>query len=361
MARPIEDLFAAYAKEKKGMIVRRKDKGPSAPHSRLKADPARPMSRFMNGEQGALWEKWRPTIHEPLYEVGRAYRSAAARSIDLIQNVGWISGAIDQATANTVVGGLRLDACPDPKALGMSPAAAKKWAKAVEERFAIYAKSPAEVDIEGRLTLGQMQAQAFRSYLATGDVVAEHVWRERPGCQWRSKVRVVPAHRLAVHRTNYTERLVQGVRLDQDWIPVGYVFEYPDLLTGNGEIIREKPARDMFGRKIISHVFDGQIGAVRGLTPIAPVLRIAKRFDELSDATLMSAIIQSVFAATLTTTMPTAETMEGLLSPAELAKAATRRSTAISRRKGHGMTTCSLTRRSTAASPTCFRGRISNS
>jgi lambda family phage portal protein len=286
------------------------------------ATVVRPASRYMDGNRGPLWTKWRPSIREPRDEVEASWTDATARTLDLLHNLGWISGAIEQATANTVGVGLRLDAKPDAKALGMGPASAKKWAKMVEQRFAIYANTAFEVDIEGRQTFGQMQAQAFKSYLATGEVLAEHVWRDRPGSTNRGKVRVLPSRRLAPGRTNMLQRLWQGVYCDSDGLPVGYLFEYPDIVTGQGVILRRIDARDPYGRKLVSHVFDGMPGQVRGLTPLVPVLRTAKRFDELADATLMSAIIQSVFAATLTTTMPTQEAMEGLLSSAELAKAA---------------------------------------
>ena len=282
----------------------------------------RPLARFMQGNLGPLWEKWRPPIVEPREEVAMAWPSAVGRTNDLIQNLGWIAGAIEQATANTVGLGLNLDAKPDIKALGMTPARAKSWSRMVEARWQVYANCAEEVDLEGRQTLPQMQAQAFRSYIATGEVVAEHQWRDRPGSQCKSKVRIIPSRRIAPGWTIPTERLFQGVYLDQDWRPIGYKLEYPDIVTGNGVILRDMPARDGFGRTRLTHVFDGMPGATRGITPLVPVLRTAKRFDELADATLMSAIIQSVFSATLTSTLPTQEIMEGLLSSSELAKAA---------------------------------------
>ena len=279
------------------------------------------LSRYMQGEQGPLFRKWRPPVSEPREEVAMAWSSAVGRTNDLIQNLGWIAGAVEQAAANTVGLGLNLDAKPDIKALGMTPARAKSWSRMVEARWQVYANCAGEVDLEGRQTLPQMQAQAFRSYIATGEVVAEHQWRERPGSQYRSKVRIIPSRRIAPGQTIPSDRLYQGVFLDPDWRPIGYRIEYPDIITGNGNILRDVKARDRFGRVMLSHIFDGAPGVTRGITPLVSVLRTAKRFDELADATLMSAIIQSVFAATLTSTLPTQDVMEGLLSGKELAEA----------------------------------------
>jgi lambda family phage portal protein len=288
-----------------------------------------PGARFMQGGHGPLWQKWRPPVSEPREEVATAWPSATGRANDLIQNLGWIAGAIEQATANTVGLGLALDAKPDQKALGMTPARAKAWSRMVEARWQIYANSPWEIDLEGRQTMAQMQAQAFKCFIATGEVVAEHQWRGRPGAQCRSKVRIIPSRRIAPGWTIPTERLFQGVYLDRDWMPIGYRLEYPDTVTGNGVILRDVKARDNFGRVLLSHIYEGMPGVTRGITPLVPVLRTAKRFDELADATLMSAIIQSVFAATLESTLPTQEVMEGLLSSKELAEAAANQQAAI--------------------------------
>lgn len=59
---------------------------------------------------------------------------AAARTTDLIQNSGWIAGALDQAVANTVGTGLRLKAMPENDVFGMSNDEAERWAQLVEQR-----------------------------------------------------------------------------------------------------------------------------------------------------------------------------------------------------------------------------------
>jgi len=81
-------------------------------------------------------------------------------------------------------------------------------------------------------------------------------------------------------------------------------------------------ARDSEGRTVVIHVFDGMTGQVRGITPMAPVMKILRRFDQLADATLTAAVIQSIFAATITGEAPTNEIIQGLTSPQEKARAA---------------------------------------
>jgi len=57
---------------------------------------------FMRGNRGVVFGGWRPALREAADDVGASWDMAAARTIDLIQNSGWMAGALDQAVANTV-------------------------------------------------------------------------------------------------------------------------------------------------------------------------------------------------------------------------------------------------------------------
>ena len=61
-------------------------------------------------------------------------------------------------------------------------------------------------------------------------------------------------------------------------------------------------------------------GRCRGISPLTPALQVARQFDQLSDATLTAAILQTVFAASITSDEPTEEVLAGLLTPQEQAR-----------------------------------------
>jgi capsid protein len=229
-----------------------------------------------------------------------------------------MAGAIDQAVANTVGTGLRLKAMPENDLFGMSNAEAESWAQTVEQRWSLWADKPYECDIEGRRSFGLLQAAAFRSWFATGEIWAELPWRERPGGRYGTKVRLVPSHRI-VRRNDNLRGMVQGVRMDSDGFPVSYLAARKDLLNGYTQEY-EVAARDTMGRARVIHVFDGMPGQVRGISPLTPALQVARQFDQLSDATLTAAILQTVFAASITSDEPTEEVLSGLLTPQEQAR-----------------------------------------
>ena len=86
---------------------------------------------YMRGETGTTFAGWHATVRDPWDEVRSAYVRAAGRANDIIHNSGWISGAIDQAVANTVGTGLRLRCVPAANAFGCTEEEATEWANLV--------------------------------------------------------------------------------------------------------------------------------------------------------------------------------------------------------------------------------------
>ena len=278
-----------------------------------------PRSEYMRGGRGIMFAGWRPVAREPQSDVSMSWDLAANRATDMIHNSGWISGMVDQATADTVGVGLRLRSIPHAEILGITEDEASELGDRIEQRFALWSGRAASFDIEGRRAFGQMQASAFKSWLATGEIVGELPFRRRPGDRYGTKFRLIPSFRLS-QKTAHEDGLVSGVRMDGDGYPIGYVFNRRDNLTGYRE--QDVPARDAWGRQKVVHIFDGTVGTVRGITPLVPALQVCRQFDQLSDATLMAALVQSVFAATITSTDPTEDSLAGFLTPQEQARLA---------------------------------------
>ncbi len=277
-----------------------------------------PSARYMQDGRGTIFSRWTPGLRSAQDDVANSWERATARTVDLAHNSGWISGMIDQATANTVGLGLRLRAMPENDLIGMSEEYAQDWRKLVEARFDLWFDNPLECDVEGTRTGAEMQEAVFKHWFATGEIFGEVVWRERPYSSTGTKVRLLSSSRI-VNRTDTFRRIYGGVRVDSDGMPISYITKKDDPLIGEREI--EVPARDVMGRPRVIHVFQGAPGQKRGITPLVPVLKVAKQFDQLSDATLMASIIQTVFAASIKAEGPTEETLRTLLGPQEHAKA----------------------------------------
>ena len=297
---------------------------PAKPRGRIRTDGVvtklptvrQPSATYMRGEQLPTFAKWLPSLREANDDVRSAWRNATSRAVDLIQNSGWLSGAVEQAEANVVGSGLRLSCKPDHESLGWDPTTANEWARRVEARFSLWADSPRACDAEGRYTFGQLQGAAFRSWLMHGEALAAVTLKERPGSSWLTKLRLIPAVRLN-SETDQMKGMDQGIILN-DGEPVGYSISVD---TGFGEEYRTFPARDQFGRPQIIHTFIGEPGQVRGITPFVSILKVAKQFDQLAGATLTSAIIQTIVAAMFKSQSPSDEVLASMQTTAEQAEA----------------------------------------
>jgi lambda family phage portal protein len=278
-----------------------------------------PRSEFMRGASGAGGQ-WRPQLRSIEEDVQDGWEGATARAADLVQNSGWISGMFDQAVANTVGTGLRLRCAPENDLFGQDEKAAQAWRNLVERRWGLWSNTPIECDIEGRRTVPQMQEAAFRSWLNTGEALGELVWRKRFGSQYGTKVRMLPSTKLSLE-TDAVRRIMTGVQLDKDGFPIGYLAKRKDQVLGYQTDVLVR-ARDRLGRPRVIHTFVGQPGQVRGITPLVPVIKVAKQFDQLADSTLLAALIQTVFAANVQSEAPTADALAGLLTPQEQQKLA---------------------------------------
>jgi lambda family phage portal protein len=263
----------------------------------------------MREQHSPFFYNWTPALRDQRDDVRQGYWYAAARTIDTLHNSGWLAGAVDQAIVNMIGDGLRLAAKPDAKAIGMSADEANTWARDVERRFEAHANNPVEVDAAGKQTLAQLTRSGVHSFFSHGEVVGLLPRLRNPFARTSIKLKMLPAHKLRQESNGFD--MYQGVVMTKWGFPLAYHMmlrlqqwdvEYPEVV----------PARDAIGRKQVLHVFDGLAGQVRGITPLASALKVVRQFDNLSDATLQSALIQAIFAATIQSDAPTNDVLQAL-------------------------------------------------
>lgn len=287
------------------------------PKVRVQAGSA-PAMGYLRAEPGtALYmPNITPTLRDRSEDVRAAWVQANSRANDAQMNSGWIAGVVEQVVASMIGTGLRLNHKPDGSVLGWDEATTAAWARYVEKRWEIWASQPYECDAGGRYTIAQMEAAAIRQWFATGEVVGQIAAISRPGAETITKARLLPSHWLS-QKSDPFNRLEHGVYTDVNGLPIAYLFEVKDPIYYTREVRRA--ARDRFGRPIVIHVFDGAAGQVRGITPLAPALKIVRQFDQLSDATLTAAMIHAIFAATIESDYPTPELMAAFQDQEEVA------------------------------------------
>lgn len=264
-----------------------------------------------SGGAAALFA-WRPALRDAREDVRTAYIEAAARAIEALQNSGWIAGAVNQAVATTIGTGLRLNPTPDQTVLGWDEKQTEEWIDLVARRWILWSENPVECDAAGKHTMGQLTAMVLKTNFAYGEAISLLPSIRRDVSMTRTKVQLVLPHRL-VQDTDTMSRMFQGVRMDDFGFPLAYRFTKNSIFRDQVDIA----ARDSTGRPQVVHVFEGAPGQTRGITPLAPVLRVLRQYDQLADATLTAALIQAVFAATIESEAPTEALLNALRDEGE--------------------------------------------
>ncbi|WP_248304599.1 phage portal protein [Breoghania sp. L-A4] len=255
-----------------------------------------------------------PVLAESRDDIGRSWRRAAALANDLIQNSGRLKGAVDQVLADTVGIELTLNPQPDLTGLGYDEAETTAFVRLIKQRWKRFAWNPAECDFRGKFTLPQLVDIGLRWHIAYGEVTGVLDYmpaaeRRRYGITTGSKLCLVPPPRL-VQDTSEFEGLHQGVYHDENGRAVGYLLQDRDPGSFRK---RRYPARDADGRAAFMHIFDPVDATdVRGISVLTSAIRKHIQHEMLDDATLQTAILQTIFAAVLTSEQPSADAFEAL-------------------------------------------------
>ena len=267
-------------------------------------------SEYMKGGRSPFFWNWNPALRDTRDDIRQSYLQAAARAIDSIHNSGWLSGGVNQSIAATMGTSLRLASQPDADALGWKKEAADEWARSTERRWEAWAKNPMECDAGGRFTMGQQARAVTACHFSHGEGLALLPMISRPGSQTRTKVKLLLPHKLVQDSNGFN--MQQGVIMDAWGLPVAYRIRMRPQSAEGWEDVYTVPARDGVGRPQVLHIFDGGPDQVRGLTPLAPVLRVLRQYDQLSDGTLTSTLLKTIFAATIESEAPTADILQAL-------------------------------------------------
>ncbi len=289
-------------------------KAAGAPSTLHAETPPVPRTDYLRDTRSGMIAARPAYIREHRDEIRRVWDRTAALAMDLIQNSGRLKGACDQIIADTIGTELALNPQPDLSGLGYNDAERRDLIAIIKRRWKMYAWNAAECDVRGKLTIPQQGDIGIRWWIAYGESLSameyfDEARRRRYGITSGSKVLMIPPHRL-VNQTSSVEGLYQGVFHDEN----GRAERYRTRTREDGLLVtRDLPARDRDGRTLVSHVFDPLDATdVRGLSVLAPAFRRHIQHETLDDATLQMAVLQTVFAVTLTSERPSADAFEAL-------------------------------------------------
>lgn len=287
---------------------------PSVPLQGSDAGRPAPAAGYFRDTRSGVFATRPVSLRNARDDVRRAWPRSAALAIDLMQNSGRLRGAADQVITDTVGTGLSLNFQPRFSGTGMSEGEQKQFIEDVKTWWRDWSRNPRECDQRGKFTIAQLIDISLRWNMAFGEVTGlvefmPRAHQRRYNIESGTKLCLVPPSQL-VQETNIHTGLFQGVWHDENGRPNGYRFK--DLSKGY-ETVKDYPAYMRSGMPYVLHIFDADDAtSVRGISVMAAAFRKHIQHEQLDDATLQAAILQTVFAATLTSEMPTEEALAGI-------------------------------------------------
>lgn len=265
--------------------------------------------RYLRPDRSGVLNMRRAVTRDAKVDVWEAAERASALAIDFLHNSGWMAGAADQIICDTIGTELKLNARPDLIRLRYSDQERAEWCRLVEAEWRRWAWNPKECDLAGKATMPEMLDGVVRYSLGYGEAfgVLDYLTVRRRrvhGVETGTKVSLIAPHRLP-RTTREFEGLDQGIFHDALGRPLAYRFKRRE---GGLEIDADIAARNVI------HVMDrgDNPGSPRGISVLAPILKVAAQYDQLADATLATALMQAIFAATITSPEPSQQAFEAI-------------------------------------------------
>lgn len=248
-------------------------------------------------------------------EQRRTWWPAAAHARHLTSVSGYLAYGVELNVAWLVGGdGLRANVQPNAAELGWTAEEARQFADRCETLFREWSDDPASCDAQGRMKFSQMQAAAVRSYLLSGDVLANIDYGPKRSAAWRTAVSLIDPQRLAVPISRqFGVQSKHGIEFDDRGRPLAYHVKDPNRF---GQTMR-LPVYGANGRKLVLHAFDADCGCVRGTSPLASAVGGILQAMSAADAAVLSAHIAAAIIGTLTSDLPDAQAIQAFKTNGE--------------------------------------------
>lgn len=271
-----------------------------------------PSMAFFHNESSPFLASWNPQLREQRDDVRRSWRKSAARVIDSLHNSGFVTKIFEVASASTIGPGLKFSSRPNATALGWSEDEAKEFGKALEDEFSSWTDNPEECDASGQMTFAQLQQAHYASWQAYGEGLAMGPRINRPGSRYVSKILMLPPSRI-VDKTLPSDKVYNGIKLDEWGKPKSiYIREGGDVYSSLKEKEFNFYAND--GTLNIKHTKNPGLMTTRGISELAPVMKVFKQAEQSADAHHTQKLMQSIFAATMKSNIGGIAAFDGLMT-----------------------------------------------
>ena len=248
-----------------------------------------------------------------------------AQTRDLLAQEPWAQGGVERKLDMLVGAGWRPSVKPDPVVLGISDDEAARLGRQTEACYRTWADDPlCRCDLEQTLSASWLMHMAVMEQEICGDGLGVLRWRPDRGWKFGTCLQVVDADRLSnAHGAPDTDLLRGGVVKDGDGAPFAYQIrnshpgDYLGTTSPSAFSWTTVERRESWGRPRVLHLFrKDRPGQTRGVSKLVAALARFKQLQRFADSELANAVINALFAATITSSFDPTVAQEHLTSSA---------------------------------------------
>lgn len=253
-----------------------------------------------------------PALRSADHEVRRAWGPVAAHASHLLTSSGFLQYGVELSTAWAIGGdGLQPNISPRVESLGWTPEFAAKWSKTVEQAFADWSHDRRACDGLGQQKWGALQGAAYKGWFRTGDIFAALDYGPKRGTAWRTSINLIDGARVATPPAwQRGGAVTQGFEFDDRGRKLA-VHLRP--LLGFGDTVR-LPMENSSGKALVLHVFDPEVGTIRGISPLGAAIQGVLQAQQVADAAILASHVAAMLVGVVTSDLPSPELMNQLRS-----------------------------------------------
>ncbi|HSH27331.1 MAG TPA: phage portal protein, partial [Wenzhouxiangella sp.] len=263
--------------------------------------------------------RWMPMLQAPDDEAIEGWETSVGRLRDLIRTNGITSGLV-QTQLDSVIGpDLMLVPKPDYRYLGLSAEWAREFVQQVAPKWRSFAYDPeARIHASRVLDFPGLIRQGYRSRMMSGEIMATAEWIDRPNWPYRTAIQPFDPERVSTPAGKMDDRqLRHGIVKDRFGAPVGaFIREaHPhDSVLSQGQYRWRYIRRETdWGRLQFIHLFDQERpGQSRGRTGLLSGIKQIKMLERWQGTAMQAAIINSMYAAVVESSIDHPELMQAL-------------------------------------------------
>lgn len=254
---------------------------------------------------------WNPAIISPDRQINPVKDMADARGLDMVQNNGYVNGAVATHRDSIVGSQYRLNAQPDWELLGATQEWADEFQRVVESEFNLMAESQeCYFDASGTNTFTGLIRLGVGGFVYTGEVLGTVEWLRGNGRPFSTAIQMVSPTRLSNPDGLPDDRFLRrGVKRDMYGKAQGYYIRstHPGDYFWNAEDAKwiYVPATKPWGRRQVIHIIEQmQPDQTRGVADMVSVLKQMRMTKKFSEVTLQNAVVNATYAAAIESELP---------------------------------------------------------